>query len=233
MHVVTAIIPPHVCIVMQLELFIVNFKKVLTMKHLLKSLKVLSLVLGAVVSVVAAEPEVSLVGAGQKSFALYLDDVRSKSVSVQILDARGVVLLEDRVKTQRTLGRKYNLSNLPAGEYNVFVEDGALTIVQPITLGHTTVQIHEERTTRFFQPALRSRDDKLDFTLLCVDPSAVAISIFDPAGNLAYSSATSESGSMQRRFDLSALESGNYIVLTHVRRGNLEKSWRNVIAVKA
>ena len=185
----------------------------------------------ASIAIAASPPEISVVDAGQKSFVLYIDNAKSGFVHVTLKDVKGVVLLTDRVKNEESFARKYNLVNLPAGEYLLFIEDGARMIAQPIAVGNDDLVIQATLATKLFAPAIQMSQDKLDFTMLCLDATPVTIEIIDETGRENYAATTIEQGSVQRRFDISNLEPGRYTIVTKVQGGNFEKVYREVFTL--
>ena len=181
----------------------------------------------------ASSPEVTVVDAGQKSFALYIENAESNYIQVALKDKNGVTLVNDRIRKADSFGRKYNLVNLPAGDYQLFVEDGPKIVTQPITVNETSLQIPVQRKTEIFAPAVQLNQDKLDYTLLCLNPTAVTIEIIDEVGHTNYAASTEEKGSIQRRFNLSNLSSGQYTIITKLKGDSYEKTYREVFTLGA
>jgi len=180
---------------------------------------------------IAGSPDITISNAGQKSFTVNMETVHSQVIYVKITDDNGVTLLNDRVKNQESFARKYNLVNLPAGEYTLSVETGAKTYLQPIVVGDKDLTIPKEDMMSVFSPAVRLNQDKLDFTLLCLHDAAVTIEIYDADGNVDYSGTTQERGSVQKRFDISNLTAGKYTVMTTVQGPTFTKVYDNKFVV--
>lgn len=176
-------------------------------------------------------PEITIVDAGHKSFTLYVDGPHSSFVQVSLKDQDGLVLLSDRIRNEASFTRKYNLINLPDGAYTVWVEDGTKTVAQGLTLEGQELVVQEDRQLVLFAPAIKVNQEKLDFTLLCLDPAAVTIEISDEYGRENYVSTSQEQGSVQRRFDITKLDPGKYVILTRVEWGNVVKEYREVFTL--
>jgi hypothetical protein len=85
----------------------------------------------------------------------------------------------------------------------------------------------------FFAPAVVLNESKLDFTMLSVQDSKVKIEILDELGRVNYSASTNEKGSVQRRFDVSALEPGQYRLITTIQAPEFETTYSDVFVVDA
>jgi hypothetical protein len=72
---------------------------------------------------------------------------------------------------------------------------------------------------------------KLDYTLLCLNPSAVSIEIIDEVGRKNYTATNAEHGSVQRRFDITALSPGTYTIVTRIQNDQFEKRYTEIFTV--
>ncbi len=197
----------------------------------MKNFATLLICLYATIGIAESGPSITVVDAGEKSFALYIENTESGLVQIGLKDGNGVTLLNDRVRNQASFARKYNLVNLPAGEYILFVEDGSKTTAQPITLNSDGLEIPEEKKMKIFAPAILINQNKLDFTMLCLRETSVTIKIFDETGNENYLATTLEKGSVQRRFDISSLDSGRYTIVTSLEGENFNKVYSEVFTL--
>jgi len=178
-----------------------------------------------------SSPEVSVVYAGNKTFALYLDQAQKETQLVKLKDKYGQVLLSDRARTTESFARRYNLMNLPAGEYFLTVEDGTRTFVQPITVTINALNIPENALKTVFTPSVVVSTARIDYTLLCLDETAVTIEIIDEFGRKNYTATTQEQGSVQRRFDIRSLTPGTYSVVTKLKDNQFEKRYTEVFTI--
>lgn len=176
----------------------------------------------------ASSPDVSVVNTGNKSFALYMDNACSGFVQVKLTDKDGIVLLNDHVKSIPAFARKYNLVNLPGGDYVLSVESGTSTVLQTITVFTDGLMIPTEKKAVIFAPAIRVGHEKLDLTLLCLNESAVTIEIIDDEGRSNYAATTQEKGSVERRFNVTNLTPGRYTVITTVKGKNFTHVYNEV-----
>lgn len=193
------------------------------MKVIIKNLATLLLCLTATLAIGNSGPGVTVVGTDEQSIAVYVNHAGNKTVQIGLKDAQGFTLLNDRVKNETSFARKYNLENLPAGEYTLFVEQGNKTTIQPVSLTNDGIFIPEGSASNVFAPAILVADDKVDFTMLCLNDAEVTIRIVDELGRDNYVATTHEKGSVQRRFDISALDAGRYTIITSLDGQNFDK----------
>ena len=198
---------------------------------MMKSVATLMLCLSTLLVSAGSSPDVTVVHTGNKSFALYLGDTQREVQFVKLKDMNGQVLLSDRAKGVESFSRKYNLVNLPAGKYFLSIEDGSRTMIQPITVTADALEIPEHEMKTVFMPAVVVASEKLDYTLLCLDETSVTIEIIDELGRKNYSATTTEQGSVQRRFDITALTPGTYTMVTRLKDDQFEKRYTEVFTI--
>jgi hypothetical protein len=176
-------------------------------------------------------PEVAIKETDQKAFTLYIDNTNGGRVDVYLKDANGELLQSERIKKPEAITQKYNLENLPVGEYKLIIEDGPKTITQTIVLGEYRLTVPKNLRAEYFEPTVVLNNDNLDFTMLTPHETLVVIEIIDENGFKNYSVGTCEKGTVQRRFDISALEPGTYTVATHVEGQNFETVYHDTFTI--
>ena len=182
-------------------------------------------------TVAGISPEVTIKETGQKSFTVYIDNTLGGKVDIYLKDVNGELLESDRMSKQEAITWKYNLENLPVGEYKLFIEDGAKTITQTIVVNEDHVAVPKNLRAEYFAPTVVLNDDNLDFTMLSPQETLVIIEIIHETGYKNYSVGTCEKGAVQRRFDISALEPGTYTIATHVEGQNFETVYYETFTV--
>jgi hypothetical protein len=198
------------------------------MKTQLKNVFVVLICMIATIGIAASSLDVSVVNAGKKSLAIYMDNVQSTVIYVKLTDKDGIILLNDRVKSTPSFARKYNLENLPGGDYVLSIESGMRTVLQPITVSDGGLMIAHQEMSSVFAPSIQVKNEKLDLTLLCLKESAVTIEIIDEDGHTNYVATTREKGSVERRFNISNLRPGRYKVVTTVAGENFRNVYDEV-----
>lgn len=182
-------------------------------------------------SFASISPEVTIKATGTKKFTVSIDNTNGGRVDVLLKDINGEVLQNDRIRKRAVISQSYNLERLPVGEYKLYIEDGAKTITQSIVVNEHRVTVPKNLKAEYFAPAVVVNNDKLDFTMLCPRETLVIIEIIHETGHKNYSMGTCEKGSVQRRFDISALEPGVYTVATHLVGQNFKTTFYDPITV--
>ena len=192
------------------------------MKAMRKNLTTLVICLVSTMAIAGMPPEVLVSKTDEKAFTLSMDNTGGEAVLVTLKDVDGNILQSDRIRKQEPFSRKYNLSDLPVGEYKLFVEDGARTSSHVIIVNENGIKVPKHLMAEYFAPAIVVNEDNLDFTMLCLRETLVAVEIRDEEGRINYSEGMCEQGSMQRRFDISDLEPGTYTITTSIEGQNFE-----------
>lgn len=153
----------------------------------------------------------SLVKSTDKSFAVYFDDWNEADLTVQIKDNQGFILMTDKVKDEHVTGKKYNLKNLPQGDYTLEIGNGQKVMTQAISLTDTTVAFDEDKSKVYYNPTIVINEDKMDFNLLSLGKD-VSVDITDASGESIYNTVFGTPQAVNERFDLSQLQKGEYTI---------------------
>ncbi|MTB50759.1 hypothetical protein [Lewinella sp. W8] len=132
---------------------------------------------------------------------------------IEIIDARGATLYVDNLATGDFLNKRFELSTLPQGKYQLVVEDTVGRTVQPIEITNDVVVANPREATRHFFPSIRLKDANL-LTINYLNPSGkqVAISVKDDEGNEVFADRIKGVNSVQKMYDLQQLPAAKYTV---------------------
>jgi len=133
---------------------------------------------------------------------------KSEKINIQIKEASGVVILDEKVKNTKNL-RKYNLKNLPDGNYTLEVSNELKITTQEFTIGSNEVILSNDINT-VYKPVIIWRDNSFDVNLMTLGNKAF-INIQDKDNNIVFAE-NLETPAVHKRYDISALAAGEYTV---------------------
>ncbi len=161
---------------------------------------------------VSANAYFNVKSAGDKTFVLSFQKPLSMDAQFRIEDQDGQILFIEALEKGTHAAKKYNMSNLPEGEYFLYLEDEMSLKLQPVVLKPAGLVVEPAKRTEVFKPIVTMNEGKMDFSLLHLSGQPVSIEILNAQGDVLYNEPKAESGSIQRRFDLTNLPAGDYSV---------------------
>lgn len=184
-----------------------------------KSKFMISTILLCLISLVAIakdQSNFSVKATEANSFVLQLTHVKEAQIQVTLKDVEGETLYNE-TRLQSSLDQqKYDLRKLPIGDYTlVVVYDGVIKI-QPIKKRKDILEIKVEELQTIFQPVFRQHSGYLDLNMLCLSDLNISLKISDAEGNMIYRESVQPNGTLQKRFNLSMLDNGNYTFTVEV-----------------
>ena len=197
------------------------------MKSPIRILKMMILLFTAVCTFAGnTNPLAKISEGGSKSFILDLKDNNVKMVRVKITDRDERVLLNQKVNTDKHQAKKYNLKNLPMGVYTLSVEDEQRVVKHDMMIVNGTLKIDRKNPVTIFKPTIHKSGNQLDMNLLKVDNSSTEVRILNESGRLVFTEDITETGSIQRRYNVSLLEAGKYDMIVETSGASYTKSFR-------
>lgn len=158
-----------------------------------------------------ALPNLTIKSEGDKSFALYLEEIKSKKIQIRIEDENGFRLFDEEVsETGGSFAKKYNLVNLPAGNYSLEIEDELMVKRQPIEVKNNALVINNDRLKIMYKPVIHVKGQHVNLDFLQLEDAATSIELTDEAGHVLYTEVVPRFGSIQRQFNVAKLENGVY-----------------------
>jgi len=145
----------------------------------------------------------------EKSFSLYLDNLKEKAVEIRIVDKGGRTLISEQIANQQAYAKRFNLMNLPLGLYQIEVESDLSLQIQTLSVKKDSLELAEDRK-EIYKPVISQKPDYLDLSLLQLKRANTTLQIRDSYGNVLFSEKVYQFGSIQKRFNLSQLEPGRY-----------------------
>ncbi len=146
-----------------------------------------------------------------KAVVVSLTNVANEEVEIS-LEGENTILLHETVKGKLNFSKKYNLANLESGSYNVIVTKRVTKTVQPFQLTDKSVVLFESERKEKFLPSLNQNGKKVDINVLLGNYSNIQVIIYDNEGRRVYDDINYVVMLLHKRYDLSKLPSGGYVV---------------------
>lgn len=184
-------------------------------QSIFKCLIVAVFTLSSITTVRAVEDLRIIPSNAEKSLALYLDNVSTQSVSVNIIDRSGIIVFGSEKKVAKRFSQKYNLENLPNGDYTLRVATFTRIIEQPITINNSGVTMNQQEEKIIFKPMIKMNGQYLEINHLA-DYKTVTLKILNDSNQKIYSTSIDNQLKIHKSFNLSKLEKGKYSLVYRV-----------------
>jgi hypothetical protein len=140
-----------------------------------------------------------------------LSNLQTEYVSISILDGDEHVLYSEKVSNVKSFTKKFNLWKLQEGFYTLKVAQSKFKTVQPFEVTSKNVIVDESVKKVNFEPIFKFKDSKLEVNAP-LSENDVIVSIMDKAGIEVFSEVNKNTLSFRKRYDLSKLPKGEYLV---------------------
>ncbi len=147
-----------------------------------------------------------------KAIVLNLGNIKKADITISIEDANGNQVLVEKIKDTQYFAKKYNVSKLENGEYNLIVTKKTLRTVQPFKVTNQTVEISVLEKREKFIPVLNQNGDKLDVNVLLGNYSNITVNMYDIEGRRVFDEKNYVVFQLNKRYDLAQLAPGVYTV---------------------
>lgn len=169
----------------------------------------------------------------EHSFVLRLDQVTDAGIQVQIKDQRGFVLHEEELSQQQAKNRRYDLRNLPAGNYVMIVDFDNQIKVQPIIKSNTAIEVDNDLAETVIKPSLNYSNGLLDANFFAGAATAVDVKIQDNEGLVVYQEHQALDSPFHKRYNLTQLPFGEYTFYFKVNYGIAQLNFSEHISIQA
>lgn len=170
--------------------------------------QILILIFSALTFSVFASGNPTEIAEKSKSLVVETSLWKSDKVNIQIKEASGVSILDETVKNTKSL-RKYNLKNLPEGNYTLEISNELKITTQEFSINSSNVILSKEIKT-VYKPVIIWNNDGFDVNLMTLGNTAF-INIQDRDNNIVFAEKL-ETPAVHKRYDISSLASGEYTV---------------------
>lgn len=145
-----------------------------------------------------------------KTFILDAKNYTDRTLNIEIIDHEELILLSHTIDTRKQEAIKINMENLPDGIYTVVVEDAMKTVEKRVIIKNDALIVDAEFTGINHKPIFNQNEDFFDLSWLQLNDNKVEIKISDSEDIPVFEEILSHNGSIQRRYDISRLEKGEY-----------------------
>ncbi len=146
-----------------------------------------------------------------KVISVNLGDVKNDEISIRIEDANGNELVSEKVKGSQNFAKKYNVSKLEDGNYNMIIAKQTLRTVQPFKIVDNKVIVLATEKKEKFLPLLSQEGDKLNVNVLLGNYSNITVTLYDNEGRKVFDEKNYVVLNLHKRYDLSKLPQGIYV----------------------
>jgi hypothetical protein len=147
-----------------------------------------------------------------KTVMVTLTNTSTGEVTVALEDAFGSNFAKDNVKSTASFSKKYNLSQLEAGNYRLVVTKNFVKTIQPFELTSRNIVLNELERKEKFLPSINHSGNRLDVNVLLGNYSNVIVKVYSNDGLISFEDKNYVLLTLHKRYDLSKLPAGAYIV---------------------
>ena len=159
------------------------------------------------------ELDYSIKATGNKSFAIVIEKAAPATLELSLKDAKGFILASESIESGVKFAKRFNLDNLPDGNYTLHLESPTVLKVQPISIENNTLFIKKDKAKNIFKPSIQVKENHIDLTLLQLRRADTQIKLLSGNGTVLYIEDVHQFGSIQKRFNTAQLPAGNYQVV--------------------
>jgi hypothetical protein len=147
-----------------------------------------------------------------KSVMVTLNNTSTGEMTVVLQDAFGARFATDKIKPAARFAKKYNLSQLEAGNYKLVVTKNFVKTIQPFELTYRAVVLNELERKEKFLPSINQSGKNIDVNVLLGNYSNIIVKIYGNDGLTSFEDKNYVVLTLHKRYDLSKLPAGSYVV---------------------
>jgi hypothetical protein len=130
---------------------------------------------------------------------------KSPRIDISIKKADGTALVNEKIK----VSKKYNLKNVPDGNYALEIEDDQLIRIQSLQISGD--RLFSTGVKTIYKPMILFKTNQIDMNMMTQgDPAWITIR--DRESNTVFTEKITQEVSVSRRFNLDQLPEGQYIL---------------------
>lgn len=167
-------------------------------------------------------PSVRVEKIGLKSMVVFTSGFGEDQAKIQLKNENGIVLYSTLTEKSQDFAKKFDLTSLNTGNYMLEIENASSFTATPVSINADSAWVNINDQVTIIKPVIRKSGLKLDIIMPSNEHEDVLITIYD---NKFRKIATEVSkGESLKRFDLSKLKQGAYVVKMKTRGRNFVQS---------
>lgn len=156
-------------------------------------------------------PDVAVMAVNEaKAIEVRLQRANREGYTLKLTDEQGNILMQEAVKNQPSYAKRYRLSTLQEGVYELTIQKSLETTVQKVILTADGVQLLASK--KVFAPAIYQKAKHLDINALQTKEGEMVVNIFSNEGRKMFGETHQNIVTLNKRYSLEKLPSGVYIV---------------------
>jgi hypothetical protein len=201
------------------------------MKKFMNNLKIQKSVVTAVLlllpllSFADGFPFVKLTSKENKMITLRVGSAESDLTNIRIKNQFGQVLYAETVENVNGILKNFDLSHLESGRYKIELENDLNIEEFPITITWDSVTVAEKQFNTIHKPFVKLKENGIvDFNYLNLKSNNTSVLITNSKGNVIYKENLGNQSGIEKRFDISSLEKGEYQIMVQSGDRNFKHS---------
>jgi hypothetical protein len=197
------------------------------MKNLIiqKTVFAIALVALPLMSFADGFPFVKLTSKENKMITLRVGSAQSEVTNIRLKNQFGQVVYSETVENVNGILKNFDLKHLESGHYKIELENTFNIEVLPITITWDSIKVAQNQFTTVHKPFFNLKDNgTVDFNYLNLSAKSISVTITNDKGNVIYKEDLGNSSDIEKRYDISSLEKGDYQFIVHSGDRNFKHS---------
>ncbi len=170
-------------------------------------------------------PFVKLTSKENKMITLRVGSAESDLTNIRIKNQFGQVLYAETVENVNGILKNFDLSHLESGRYKIELENDLNIEEFPITITWDSVTVAENQFNTIHKPFVKLKENGIvDFNYLNLKSNNTSVLITNSKGNVIYKENLGNQSGIEKRFDISSLEKGEYQIMVQSGDRNFKHS---------
>ena len=162
------------------------------------------------------DKNISIIKDNEKTFSIYNNNAEEKLYAIKLVDRKSTVLYQEEELAISSLGKRFNLKNLPNGIYLLEIEDKSSILLIDLEIIHNELNIMDQ--SRIVKPVYIKQDKKVKMILDTKSSEDTEIKVYDENNELLYNQDINDVKRIKKTFDFSKVvnRSAYFIIRTIV-----------------